>query len=233
MKKTKKNIYFSIAIDGDSASGKTTASKFIARHFGFKLLTSGKLYRYLAFRIIKDNKKKLNKTYLKKLAKNINFKKLQNNKMMYSDHVTSYASSIAKIKFIRNLLNKFQKKFSKNKQFIIEGRDIASKILPNADLKLFFICSPTEKAKRRLKEYIKEKRKITLEEVKKSLKKRDYSDKIAEEIDDEVQNLIKIAHNKAKKTIESNSGKLRAVAEYLIKNETINGDNFNQLIAEN
>ena len=62
---------------------------------------------------------------------------------------------------------------------------------------------------------------------------RDYSDKIAEEIDDEVQNLIKTAHNKAKKTIESNSGKLRAVAEYLIKNETINGHNFNQLIAEN
>ena len=62
---------------------------------------------------------------------------------------------------------------------------------------------------------------------------RDYSDKIAEEIDDEVQNLIKTAHNKAKKTIESNSGRLRAVAEYLIKNETINGDDFNQLIAEN
>ena len=96
---------------------------------------------------------------------------------MYTDDVTSYASSIAKIKFIRKLLNKFQKKFSKNKQFIIEGRDIASKILPNADLKLFFICSPSEKAKRRFKEYIKEKRKITLKEVKKSLKKRDYSDK--------------------------------------------------------
>ena len=177
MKKTKKNIYFSIAIDGDSASGKTTASKFIARHFGFKLLTSGKLYRYLAFRIIKDNKKKIDKTYLKKITKNITFKKLQNNKMMYTDHVTSYASSIAKIKFIRNLLNKFQKKFSKNKKFIIEGRDIGSKILPNADLKLFFKCSQTEKAKRRLIEYNKEKRKITLKEIKKSLKKRDYSDK--------------------------------------------------------
>ena len=177
MIKLKKNIYFSIAIDGDSASGKTTGSKFIAKHFGFKLLTSGKLYRYVAFRIIKDNKKKLDKKYLKKITKNITFKKLQNNKMMYTDDVTSYASSIAKIKFIRKLLNKFQKKFSKNKQFIIEGRDIASKILPNADLKLFFICSPTEKAKRRFKEYIKEKRKITLKEVKKSLKKRDYSDK--------------------------------------------------------
>ncbi len=177
MIKLKKKICFSIAIDGDSASGKTTASKFLAKYFGFKLLTSGKLYRYLAFRIIKDKKKKLDKIYLKKISNNITFKKLQNNKMMYSDNVTSYASSIAKIKFVRKLLNKFQKKFSKNKKFIIEGRDIGSKILPNADLKLFFKCSPKEKAKRRLKEYNKEKRKITLKEVKKSLKKRDYSDK--------------------------------------------------------
>ena len=83
-------------------------------------------------------------------------KKLKDNKMMYTDEVTSYASSIAKIKFIRNLLNKFQKKFSKNKKFIIEGRDIGSKILPNADLKLFFKCSSREKAKRRLKEFNKQ-----------------------------------------------------------------------------
>ena len=177
MIKLKKNIYFSVAIDGDSASGKTTGSKFIAKHFGFKLLTSGKLYRYTTFKIIKENKKKLKKIYLKKIIKNISFKKLQDNKTMYTDEVTSYASSIAKIKFIRKLLNKFQKKFSKNKRFIIEGRDIGSKILPNADLKLFFKCSPEEKAKRRLMEYNKEKRKITLKEVKKSLKKRDYSDK--------------------------------------------------------
>ena len=62
---------------------------------------------------------------------------------------------------------------------------------------------------------------------------RDYSDKIAEDIDDEVRNLIKTAYIKAKKTIEANSEKLRAVAEYLIKNETINGDKFHKLIAEN
>ena len=62
---------------------------------------------------------------------------------------------------------------------------------------------------------------------------RDYSDKVAEDIDDEVRNLIKTAYIKAKKTIEANSEKLRAVAEYLIKNETINGDKFHKLIAEN
>ena len=62
---------------------------------------------------------------------------------------------------------------------------------------------------------------------------RDYSDKIAEDIDGEVYNLIKTAYNKAKNTVESNSEKLRVVAEYLIKYETINGDKFNQLINEN
>ena len=62
---------------------------------------------------------------------------------------------------------------------------------------------------------------------------RDYSDKIAEDIDGEVYNLIKTAYDKAKKTVESNSEKLRVVAEYLIKYETINGDKFNQLINEN
>ena len=61
---------------------------------------------------------------------------------------------------------------------------------------------------------------------------RDYSDKIAEEIDGEVHDLIKTAYNKAKKTIESNIEKLRTVAEYLIINETITGDKFNNLVAE-
>ena len=212
----KKNINFSIAIDGDSASGKTTGSKFIAKYFGFKLLTSGKLYRYLAYKIIKDNKKKLNKKYLKKITKNITFKNLQNNKTMYTDEVTSYASSIAKIKFIRKLLNKFQKKFSKNKKFIIEGRDIGSKILPNADLKLFFKCSPEEKAKRRLKEYNKEKREITLKEVKKSLKKRDYSDKNRKE---SPLLFVKgaVLVNTTKLTIKQMETKLKKVVQEAIK----------------
>ena len=63
------------------------------------------------------------------------------------------------------------------KKVIIEGRDIASKIIPDADLKIFFKCSSREKAKRRLKEFKKINKKITLREVKKSLKTRDFSDK--------------------------------------------------------
>ena len=172
----RKNIKFSIAIDGSSASGKTTGSKIISKHFKFKLLSSGKLYRYLASQIIK-NKNKYNKKFIRNQSKKITILKLKNNKLN-SPQITKLSSIIAKKKYIRNQLKKFQIDFiKKNKKVIIEGRDIASKIMPNADLKIFFKCSLKEKAKRRLKEYKKINKNITLRDVKKSLKLRDFSDK--------------------------------------------------------
>tara|TARA_Y100000590_G_scaffold407880_1_gene498557 strand:+ start:324 stop:983 length:660 start_codon:yes stop_codon:yes gene_type:complete len=173
---TKKNIKFSIAIDGGSASGKTTGSKIISKEFKFKLLSSGKLYRYLAFKIIK-NKKKYDQKFISSQAKKINLPKLKN-KELNNLEVTKLSAIIAKKKYIRNELKKFQKDFiKKNKKVIIEGRDIASKIMPNADLKIFFRCSLKEKAKRRLKDYKKTNKNIKLSEIKKSLKLRDFSDK--------------------------------------------------------
>ena len=171
-----KNNFFTIAIDGGSASGKTTGSKFIAKNFGFKLLTSGKLYRYLALSILKNNGK-YNYNFINKVAKNISLKKLSSNQL-YSPKVTKLASIIAKKKYVRFSLKKFQNNFiKKNQKIIIEGRDIASKIIPNADLKIFFKCSTKEKTKRRLKEFKKTNKKTKLKEVEKSLKLRDFSDK--------------------------------------------------------
>ena len=172
----KKNIIFSIAIDGSSASGKTTGSKILSKKLNFKLLSSGKLYRYIAYKII-NNKNKFDKKFVINQSKNINLNKLKDKKL-YSLEVTKLASIIAKKKYIRNALKKFQINFIKNnKKVIIEGRDIASKIMPNADLKIFFKCSVKEKAKRRLKEFKKINKKITLKEVEKSLNLRDFSDK--------------------------------------------------------
>ena len=172
----KKNLRFSIAIDGSSASGKTTGSKIISKKFKFKLLSSGRLYRYLAFKII-NNKKKYNKNFIKEQSKNITLLKLKSEKLN-SPLVTKFSSIIAKKKYIRKELKKFQIDFiKKNKKVIIEGRDIASKIMPNADLKIFFRCSLKEKAKRRLKEYKKINKNIKFSDVKKSLKLRDFSDK--------------------------------------------------------
>ncbi len=171
-----KNNFFTIAIDGGSASGKTTGSKFIAKNFGFKILSSGKLYRYLALCILKNNGK-YNYNFINKVAKNISLKKLSSNHL-YSPKVTKLASIIAKKKYVRFSLKKFQKNFiKKNRKIIIEGRDIASKIMPNADLKIFFKCSTKEKTKRRLKEFKKTNKNIKLKEVEKSLKLRDFNDK--------------------------------------------------------
>ena len=172
----KKNIKFSIAVDGSSASGKTTGSKIISKKFKFKLLSSGKLYRYLAYKIIKNNKK-YDQKYIRNQSKKITLLKLKNKKLN-SPQVTKLSSIIATKKCIRNELKKFQIDFiKKNNKVIIEGRDIASKIIPNADLKIFFKCSLKEKAKRRLKEYKKLNKNTKLSEVKKSLKLRDFSDK--------------------------------------------------------
>ena len=171
-----KKLNFSIAIDGGSASGKTTGSKIISREFNFKLLSSGKLYRYLAYQIIK-NKFKYNKNFIRKLSKNISPGLLSSNKL-YSDNVTKLASIIAKKKYVRSYLKKFQVDFIKNnRKVIVEGRDIASKIMPNADLKLFFKCSQNEKARRRYLELKKLNKKIKLKDVKKALKLRDFNDK--------------------------------------------------------
>ena len=95
----KKNLKFSIAIDGSSASGKTTGSKIISKKFKFKLLSSGRLYRYLAFKIIK-NKKKYNKNFIKKQSKNITLLNLKSEKLN-SPTVPRFSSIIAKKKIYK------------------------------------------------------------------------------------------------------------------------------------
>ena len=134
------------------------------------------MYRYIAYKIIK-NKNKYNKNIIKKFSKSISEKKL-NSKKLYIQSVTSLSSIIAKKKYIRNYLKNYQLDFiKKNKFVIIEGRDIASKILPNADLKLFFRCSIRKKALRRFEEFKKNNSSIKIKEVEKALKLRDFSDK--------------------------------------------------------
>ena len=170
-----KNIEFKIAADGSSASGKTTGCKLIAKKLDMNFLSSGKLYRYCAFKIIKY-KKSYNLKLINDIAKTITLKKLDNKKL-YDHDVTLLSSEIAKKSYVRKALNKFQKKFIKNSSLVIvEGRDIGSKIMPNADLKLFFTCSINKKARRRLKEFRILNKKVTLRQVEKALIQRDIDD---------------------------------------------------------
>ena len=173
--KLKKEIKLLIACDGGAASGKTTAAKLISKKYKLNFLSSGLLYRYISYKLLSKKKISNKSSYIKKISKNISPNKLKNKKL-YSQSVTLHAAEIAKSKKIRILLKKYQKNFSKKNQVCIEGRDIGSVICPNADVKLFFKCDLGIRAKRRWKEYKKNNPKITLAEVRKALKIRDYSD---------------------------------------------------------
>ena len=168
-------INFKIAADGSSASGKTTGSKLIAKKFKMNFLSSGTLYRYCALKTLENNNV-CNIKFINKIAKSITLKKLQNKKL-YSPEVAILSSKIAKKPFVRKALKGFQKNFiKKSKLVVVEGRDIGSKILKSADLKLFFTCSTKEKAKRRLREFKSLNKKITLKQVEKALIQRDKED---------------------------------------------------------
>ena len=101
--KLKSNIRLLIAADGGAGSGKTTGSKLIAKKYGFKLLTSGLLYRFIAYKLLKTKKIKSRNLFLKKITKKITLRNLKN-RNLYGTDVTEYASKIAKIKRIRYLL---------------------------------------------------------------------------------------------------------------------------------
>ena len=173
--KLNKKIKILIACDGGAASGKTTAAKQISKKYKLNFLSSGLLYRYMSYKILKKKNYFNNISYLSKISRDISPKKLKNKKLFNQD-VTKYASEIAKSKKIRKLLKKYQIKFSKKNHVCIEGRDIGSVICPNADIKFFFKCNLTTRAKRRLDDYRKNNSEITLVEVKKALKIRDYLD---------------------------------------------------------
>ena len=174
--KLKKHHKLVIAADGSAASGKTTGAKRIAKKYGMKFLSSGLLYRYASYKLLKNNPNN-NISFLKKCFKNLNLSKL-NNERLHLPEISAHTSIIAKQQKIRLILKSFQKKFArKYNKVVIEGRDIQTKILPNADIKFFFKCSLDVAARRRFKELKKKNKNIKLKEVKKAMRIRDNLDK--------------------------------------------------------
>ena len=171
-----KNRSIQISCDGGAATGKSTAAKMISRKYGLKFLSSGLLYRYASYLILR-HKPKNRVNFLKKKFEKLNYKKIEK-KYLYSPEISEKSAEIAKINNIRQILKKFQINFSKrNKKCCIEGRDISTKILPNSDVKFFFVCNLNIAAKRRFVELKKNNSDINFRDVKKSLKMRNILDK--------------------------------------------------------
>ena len=170
-----KNKSVQISCDGGAATGKSTGARMIARKYKLKFLSSGLLYRYASFLILKhkpENKVNfLRKKFLKLDYRNL--KKLN----LHTQIISKHSSIIAKNNDVRKILKKFQLNFAKkNKNCCIEGRDISTKILPNSNIKFYFTCNLSIAAKRRYKELKKIDPTVKLKNVKKALRIRNLSD---------------------------------------------------------
>ena len=174
----RKNI-LKIAIDSPAAAGAGTQAKLISEHYNLMQLDTGRCYRYIA-NIKLTNPSNYNYGLIKKKINKLNIKELQNRRLL-TDKVATAASIIAKDKKIRKLVHKFQLKCAYNppkkyKGSCLDGRDICSVIVPDADIKFFITANIKTRAIRRFKELQSKKVDITFQEVLKSIKKRDKND---------------------------------------------------------
>ena len=170
-----KNKKIHIACDGGAATGKSTGAKMISKKYKLKFLSSGLLYRYASFLILKYKPKNELK-FLNKKFKNLNYKKL-NKINLHTPKISEYSSFIAKKNKVRSILKKFQLNFAKKyRKCCIEGRDISTKILPKSDIKFYFLCNLSIASMRRYRELKRYNPKIKLNDVKKALRLRNISD---------------------------------------------------------
>tara|TARA_B110001452_G_scaffold252071_1_gene241665 strand:- start:318 stop:980 length:663 start_codon:yes stop_codon:yes gene_type:complete len=177
LKKYKNKIR--VAIDSPAAAGAGTQAKLISKHYNLFYLDTGKIYRLIAH--IKINYPiKYNYDFIKKKMFRLTIKDLQNKKLL-SDEIGTMASVISKDKKIRKLVHAFQVKsaYDPPKSYAgscLDGRDITYKIIPDADFKFFITANTKTRALRRFKELKSFNKKISFDQVLKSIKKRDKSD---------------------------------------------------------
>lgn len=177
-------MYKSIAIDGPSGSGKSTISKILADKIGFNYLDTGAMYRsytyfYLLNNIDIENENEVNK-YIKDINLNIkdgvfylNDKNIS--KEIRSEEVTKIVSLVSSYKKIRENLVSMQRKIAKNSNIILDGRDIGSFVLKDANIKFFLTASPEIRAKRRMNDE-KEQNNLSFEDILQDIIRRDDFD---------------------------------------------------------
>ena len=176
------NNNITVAIDGNAASGKGTLAKNLATYFNYAYLDTGKLYRASAL-VIKENgidHTDINK--VKELIKSHNFFDLNlNDNALKSDEIGKLASLISGYKDLRKILLTYQRKFAQTQHsnklgVILDGRDIGTIVLPEANIKFFVTASIDARTERRWKELISLGQSTIKRHVEKDIRDRDKRD---------------------------------------------------------
>lgn len=174
-----------IAIDGPAASGKSTVAKAIARDLGFEYLDTGAMYRAVALKATRlgvnleeeDSYKFLDSTTIDFIDSHIYLDGEDVSEAIRNQEMSNKASFVSKFGYVRKVLVAMQQKLASSKNIVMDGRDIGTVVLPNANLKIFLVADVVVRAERRLKErFEKTGESISLEETIEELKARDLQD---------------------------------------------------------
>lgn len=177
----------SIALDGPAGAGKSTIAKAVAKKLSFIYVDTGALYRAIGFYAIKNKISSENEiiSSLKKIKVDLKF---ENNlqKVFLCDEdiseeirtpeVSMMASKISAIHAVREFLFDLQQDLAKKNNVIMDGRDIGTVILPEANVKIFLTASSEKRAERRYKELIEKGLQVDYDDILKDIIKRDYDD---------------------------------------------------------
>jgi len=180
--------FVSIAIDGPSGSGKSTLAKNLAAKLGFAYLDTGALYRTVGLYVMRAAADSGDAGAVEALLPRINIECVYSGgvqRMLLNGEdvtgairenaVSKYASDVSKIPAVRSFLMDIQKDAPKKGDVIMDGRDIGTVIMPNADVKIFLQATCEERAKRRFEE-LKDAQGLTYEKILADIKARDEQD---------------------------------------------------------
>ena len=188
------SLFFNIAIDGHSSCGKSTIAKSIARKYKMRYIDTGAMYRAVTLYCMRekiidnsiiDTDKLLEKIdnlnidfrYNTNLQKSETFLNNQNvEDLIRGIDVSENVSNIAKIKEVRSKLVSLQKRMGLNKNVVMDGRDIGTKVFPDAKLKLFITAKVEVRAQRRYNELVDKGERVNYSEVLKNINTRDFND---------------------------------------------------------
>lgn len=178
-----------IAVDGPAGAGKSTIARLAAKELGFIYVDTGAMYRAIALYLL-DNDTDINdEAALKSALDNININIVYENNVQHvflnlqdvsteirSEKVGKMASTSSALAPVRAKLLDLQRDIAAKNDVIMDGRDIGTNILPNAELKIYLTASVDVRAQRRYKELQLHGENPDLEEIKKGIEQRDYQD---------------------------------------------------------
>lgn len=176
-----------VAIDGPAGAGKSTIARAISREISFVYVDTGALYRAIGLYMIK-NRIDGDKSIVSTLNKvKVDLKFVDNEQKIFlcgeevsgeirTPEVSMMASRVSAILAVREFLLDLQRDLAKKNNVIMDGRDIGTVILPDADVKIFLTASLEKRAQRRYKEMLEKGIDVTYDEILSDIKKRDYDD---------------------------------------------------------